>query len=101
VEDAFILRIRANPEFAELERRRNSFRWILCAIMLAIYYGFIMLVAFAPKLMAQPLGAGVITIGFPLGLGVIVSAVILTGIYVWRANSVFDRLNREIVEATR
>jgi uncharacterized membrane protein (DUF485 family) len=101
MDDAFVRRIRANPEFAELERRRNSFRWILCAIMLAIYYGFVLLVAFASKLMGEPLGGSVITIGFPLGLGVIVSAIVLTGIYVWRANSVFDRLNRDIVEATR
>jgi len=38
-----------------------------------------------------------ISLGFPLGLGVILSAIVLTGIYVLRANTEFDRLTREVV----
>jgi len=101
VDDRTISRIRRNPKFIELERRRNGFSWTLCILMLVIYYGFIALVAFAPGLMAEPLGGSVITLGFPLGLGVIASAVVLTGIYVWRANSEFDRLIRDVVENAR
>ncbi len=41
------------------------------------------------------------TLAFPLGLGVIVLAIVLTGVYVVRANSEFDRLTREIVGQTR
>jgi uncharacterized membrane protein (DUF485 family) len=97
-----IQRIRRDPKFLELERRRSSFGWSLCVLMLAIYYGFILLIAFAPKWLATPLTAdGVITIGFPLGLAVIISAIVLTGLYVWRANAVFDRMTREIVEGAR
>jgi uncharacterized membrane protein (DUF485 family) len=67
--------------------------------MLVIYYGFILVIAFAPKVLGTPLSAGsVITVGIPVGLGVIVSAFVLTGIYVARANSQFDRLTREIKE---
>jgi uncharacterized membrane protein (DUF485 family) len=67
--------------------------------MLVIYYGFILVIAFAPKVLGTPLSAGsVITVGIPVGLGVIVSAFVLTGIYVFRANSQFDRLTREIKE---
>jgi uncharacterized membrane protein (DUF485 family) len=33
-----------------------------------------------------------------LGLGVIISAFVLTGIYVARANATFDELTRKIVE---
>jgi uncharacterized membrane protein (DUF485 family) len=102
VDDRTISRIRKNPKFVELERRRNGFSWTLCILMLAIYYGFIALVAFAPGLMARTFGEGsVLTLGFPLGLGVILSAVVLTGIYVWRANSEFDRLTRDVVESAR
>jgi uncharacterized membrane protein (DUF485 family) len=101
MDDRTISRIRRNPKFIELERRRNGFSWTLCILMLVIYYGFIALVAFAPGLMAEPLGGSVITLGFPLGLGVIASAVVLTGIYVWRANSEFDRLIRDVVENAR
>jgi uncharacterized membrane protein (DUF485 family) len=101
VDDRTISRIRTDPKFVELERRRNGFSWTLCILMLVIYYGFIALVAFAPGLMAEALGGSVITLGFPLGLGVIASAVVLTGIYVWRANSEFDRLIRDVVENAR
>jgi uncharacterized membrane protein (DUF485 family) len=40
---------------------------------------------------------GPVTLGFPLGLGVILSAVVLTGIYVVRANGEFDTLTRNVV----
>ncbi len=41
------------------------------------------------------------SIGMPLGVAIIVSAFLLTGIYVARANSEFDRLTHEIVEAVK
>ncbi len=89
-------RIRANATFMTLERRRSAFSWTLTAIMLAVYVGFILLVAFAPGVMAIRLTPA-ISLGFPLGLGVILVAVALTGAYVVRANGEFDRLTREIV----
>jgi uncharacterized membrane protein (DUF485 family) len=102
MDDKTIRLIRNNPAFVELERRRNVFSWSLCALMLVIYYGFILLVAFAPGLLATPMAAsGVVTLGFPIGIGVILAAIVLTGIYVWRANSVFDVMTRQIVEATK
>jgi cation/acetate symporter len=62
--------------------------------MLVIYYGFILVIAFAPKVFGTPISAGsVTTIGFPLGVAVILSAIVLTGIYVYRANTEFD-MNR-------
>jgi uncharacterized membrane protein (DUF485 family) len=47
------------------------------------------------------LGTGVTTIGIPIGLFVIVSAFVLTGIYVSKANSKYDALIRRIVEEKR
>jgi uncharacterized membrane protein (DUF485 family) len=41
---------------------------------------------------------GIMTLGFPLGLGVILCAIALTGFYVLRANSAFDALTRLIRE---
>ena len=92
-----ISRIRNNPKFIELERKRNSFSWSLAVLMVVIYAVFIGLVAFDPSFMAQPLGGGPITMAFPLGLGVIFISIILTGGYVVRANSEFDRLTQEII----
>lgn len=93
--------IRNNPKFAELVRKRTSFAWTLSAIILVIYFGFIGLVAFDKPFLAAKLGAGVMTVGFPIGVGVILSAIILTGIYVYRANGEFDELNRQIIEESR
>ncbi|PJN95440.1 DUF485 domain-containing protein, partial [Amaricoccus sp. HAR-UPW-R2A-40] len=40
---------------------------------------------------------GVTTIGVPIGLFVIISAFVLTGIYVAKANTTFDQMNEEIL----
>ena len=90
--------IEQDPNYQELVRRRSSLGWSLSLIMLVIYFGFILLVAYAPKLLGIRLGAGVTTIGIPVGLFVIVSAFVLTGIYVSKANSKYDALIRRIVE---
>jgi uncharacterized membrane protein (DUF485 family) len=92
--------IRSNPLFLELITKRNRFSWTLCAIMLVIYYGFILLVAFAKPLLGIDVGGG-ITLAFPIGLGVIVSAVVLTGLYVLRANGEYDDLTRRIIKGIR
>lgn len=82
-------------------RRRASLGWTLSAIMLAVYLGFILVVAYAPAFLAQRLGPGVTTLGIPVGLGVIIAAFVLTGVYVVKANAEFDRLTREIVEESK
>ncbi len=78
------------PRFERLVRRRNRFAWILTACMLAIYFGYILLIAFRRDLLAQPIGDGVTTLGIPLGLGVILSGIALTAAYVRRANRLYD-----------
>jgi len=93
-------RIGRNPKFIELVSKRTRFSRQLCIAMLLIYFGFIFLVAFLPGVMGIKVG-GVVTLAFPLGLAVIVSAVVVTGLYVLRANSEFDRLTRELLEETR
>lgn len=89
---ALARRIERDPDFQRLVARRSRFAWTLALAMAAIYFGFILLVAFDPKWLGTPLRDGVTTIGIPLGLGVILSAFVLTGIYVRRANSEFDAL---------
>ena len=67
--------------------------------MMVVYYGFILLVAFDKELLAQRLGSGVMTLGMPIGLGVILFTIVITGIYVRRANSEFDDLTEDIRKA--
>ncbi len=95
---AAVDRIKADPGFQELVRKRTSFAWILTILMLLIYFGFVLTVAFNKPLLAKSLMGGVTSVGMPLGVLVIVSAFILTGIYVRRANGEFDDITKKIVE---
>ena len=96
--DPVIARISANPKYQELKRKRNRFGWFLAVCMLVVYYGYIALIAFNKEFLSQPIGSGVTTIGIPIGMGVIVFTIVITGIYVRRANTDFDALTREILE---
>jgi uncharacterized membrane protein (DUF485 family) len=93
-------RIAAHPKYRELKSKRTSFGiWLTVAMMVA-YYGFILLVAFDKPLLATKIGAGVTTLGMPLGVGVIVFTIIVTAIYVRRANTEFDALNAQVLKET-
>ncbi|MBX9730257.1 MAG: DUF485 domain-containing protein [Sphingomonas sp.] len=94
-------RIRENPKFLELRSKRNALAFGLSAIMLVIYFGFILIIAFAPQTLGTSLSGGITTIGFPIGVGVILSAIVLTGVYVRRANGEFDELNRQLIEESK
>jgi uncharacterized membrane protein (DUF485 family) len=96
--DRDVSQIRGEPLFRDLIDRRTRFAWTLSILMLVIYFGFIAIIAFAPRLLAVPIGNSVTTVGIPVGLFVIISAFALTGIYVWRANAVFDPLTHKIIE---
>ena len=88
--------IKADPEFAALVKKRRKFSLILTSIMLVVYFGFILTIAYAPSIFAATLYKGSVTTwGIPVGIGVIFIAFILTGIYVKKANKEFDTiLNR-------
>lgn len=90
-------RIKNDPDFIHLVKTRSKFAWMLTIVMLVIYFGFVLTIAFDPSLLGTPLSEGsVTTVGIPIGVGVIVSAFVLTGIYVRRANSEFDELTAKI-----
>jgi len=73
---------------------------MLSAVVLVIFYGFVMMVAFAPDIVATRLFEGSnLTVGIALGLFQFVLFWVLTLIYVRRANGEFDDLNKEIVQA--
>ena len=92
-------RIRNNPKFDELVSKRSRFAWTLTAIVLGIYFTFIMVVAFNPKLLATPIFAGwTASIAWPIGVGMILLFWLMTGLYVRRANSEFDDINAEIIK---
>ena len=99
MDDALAKRIESHPSYQKLKARRTSFGWWLALAMMVMYYGFILLVAFDKPLLASRIGSGVMTLGMPIGLGVILFTVIITAIYVRRANSEFDALAAEVNQA--
>lgn len=90
--------ITADPDFQRLVHSRTRFSLLLTALTLLLYFGFILLVAFAPQILGQSLAGSVTTVGIPLGVRVIVGAFVLTGLYVARANSAYDRLTDQLIE---
>ena len=98
MENDLATKIAANPKYQKLVRTRSSFGWILTMVMMFVYYGYIALIAFNKEVLSARLGEGVMTVGIPVGLGVIFFTILITGFYVRRANSEFDRLTHEIVQ---
>ncbi|WP_323031407.1 DUF485 domain-containing protein [Brachymonas denitrificans] len=96
--DPIVEKINNNPKYQELKAKRNRFGWTLAIIMLIVYYGYIALIAFDKEFLAQPIGSGVTTLGIPLGMGVIIFTIIITVIYVRRANTEYDALTEEILK---
>jgi uncharacterized membrane protein (DUF485 family) len=96
--DPVVQKIQSHPKYLELKSKRNGFGWFLTMFMMVVYYGYISLIAFNKPFLAQPIGAGVTSIGIPIGMGVIVFTILITAIYVRRANSEFDDLTAEILK---
>lgn len=100
MDQSTLLRIETDPNYQKLVAERKSFGWTLAIITLIIYYGFIAIVAFAPGVISARV-FGDITVGIILGLAIILASILLTGIYVVRANGEYDDLTRAIVNAAK
>ncbi len=81
------------PTAVEATRALAARRWriaaTLTACMVGVYFGFIVLVAYQPALLASLLHEG-LSLGILLGALVIVAAWVLTYTYVSWANRVYD-----------
>lgn len=97
---AVYARIRENPKFQELVARRSRYSWSLAAIVVAVFYGFVMVVAFNPKAIGEPVAEGSMwTVGIVFGLAMFICFWLMTAMYVRRANTEFDALSQEVVRA--
>lgn len=91
-------RIRRNPKFDQLVARRTRFAGILSLIVLVIFYGFVMVVAFNPSVIGERIAEGsTLTVGVLSGLFMFIFFWVLTAVYVRRANSEFDDLTTELI----
>lgn len=97
--DDLVARVEANPKYQKLVSARSSYSIFMTSLVMLVYFGFILLIAFDKELLATPLSSsGVTTLGVPIGMGVIVFTVVITAIYVRRANSEFDKMKNEIIK---
>ena len=87
-----------DPEFKKLVSQKNTISWILTILELVLYFGFIGLIAFNKPFLAQKLGEGATTIGIPIAVATIVLSWVLTGIYIYWANSKYDAQVKQVKE---
>ncbi len=95
MDDIQVQRILHNPKFQQLIAKQRTLSWSLTGLMLVIYIGFILLVAYKPEFLHASFNGGIITWGIPLGIGVIATSFILCAVYAYICNNRFDQLNRE------
>ena len=91
-----VTKIKSNPKYKELVSKRNSFSLKLSLFVLAMFYGYVLVIAFNKEILETKIGDGVMTVAYPVGAAIIVISFITTLIYVSRANSEFEDLEMAI-----
>ena len=94
--DDLTTRVEQSSTYQKLVKTRSSYGWFLTALMMIVYYGFTLLVAFGKGFMSQRIGDSVMTYALPIGLFVLLFTIVITGIYVRRANTEFDDLTEAL-----
>lgn len=91
-------RVLAHPAYQELVRRRGRASLGFFLLMLVVYAGFILTLAFWPEVFARPVGAGyTMSVGVLSASVVAVSAVVMISAFVHLSNKHFDPLIEAIV----
>ena len=83
-----------DADFKELARQKNAISLILTVLIVLVYFGYMFLIAFKKEALSGSIANG--TMGIPLGIGLIIFAWILTGIYVHWANTKYDALVEKV-----
>ena len=96
---AHVNQILNNPDFIEMARKKSSLSRSFTLITILMYFIYIITLGVNPELFATPVSAGSTTTwGIYLGLAVILISIMLTGIYVHKANGEFDVLTQKVVQ---
>jgi uncharacterized membrane protein (DUF485 family) len=90
------IKISKSKTYQKLTQSRTKYSWMMTFLILIVYFGFIYLVAFHKEFLSQKFNDSVITYSIPVGIGVILFTIVITGIYVRRANTEFDSLTSKI-----
>ena len=86
-----------DEDFRSLSSQKNTISVILTILELVLYFGFIALIAFNKPFLATKI-SGAISIGIPIAVATIFLSWVLTGIYIYWANSKYDVLVKKVKE---
>ncbi len=88
-----------DPDFKELKSSKWKVSIILGSIVMILYFGFVLLMAYNKPLFANKVLG--IYVGIPIGVFVLVSTILITVVYVLWANSNYDVLVEKVKEKIR
>lgn len=94
-------KIKNNPKYIELIKKRKTLVLSLSFILAGTYFLFIIILAFFPQFFAIKIVQTVVPIGIPIGISIILLSLILAKIYIQSAASKFDDLVGDIIEDSR
>lgn len=90
-------KILEDPEFKALASQKNTVSLVLTLVELVLYFGFIALIAYNKPFLAQKIADGsAITVGIPIAVGVIFLSWVLTGVYIYWANTTYDEMVKRV-----
>ena len=81
--------ITRSSEFIKISRGRKLVSTLLSFVMVGAYFAYILTLAKRKDWLAVEMGNGP-PVGIPVGVGLILLAWVLTGVYIWWANSYHD-----------
>jgi uncharacterized membrane protein (DUF485 family) len=84
-----------SAEFKKLVKTRWNISLSFTLVMLIVYIGFLLIVAYDKEFLKMPLGYS-INLAIVVGLGIIFFSWLITGLYVYWANNYYDADVHEI-----
>lgn len=91
-------RIMAHPVFKQMEAKKSRLGLIFTVLTLLMYFSYIIAIGTNPTFFGTPVAPGrVTTWGIYWGLFVIFFSIIITAIYVYKANGEFDDLTKKML----
>ena len=84
-----------SPAFRKLVKNRWNISLTFTFLMLFVYVGFLLVVAYQKDTLKMPVGDS-LNLAIIVGIGIIIFSWLITGVYVYWANNYYDAAVKEI-----